>query len=68
MKTMQEMKNHKFYVVMADTYDVETDLNTQKIYRYRKSAEKYGCELVEKYGHCTIATFIGTDCVETEQY
>lgn len=65
---MKDYKNHKFYVVIADTWDVETDCKSQKIYRYRKAANKYGVELVEKYGHCTISTFIGTECVEIEQY
>ena len=40
----------------------------RKTFKYRKSAEKFGVKMVEKYNHCTINTFSGTEVLRSEYY
>lgn len=53
------------YVVVA--WD-ENDKLIRKTFKYRKSAEKFGSKMVEKYYHCTIHTYIGTELLISEYY
>lgn len=46
----------------------ENDKLIRKTFKYRKSAEKFGVKMVEKYNHCTITTFSGTEVVRREYY
>jgi hypothetical protein len=46
----------------------ENDKLIRKTFKYRKSAEKFGVKMVEKYNHCTIHTFSGTELLKSEYY
>lgn len=59
--------NNKYYVVTSDEALAEF-INITKTFKYRKSADKYGLALVEKWGHCVICTFVGTKKVSEEVY
>ena len=58
--------NFKFYVVTS--FEAPIDVEPTKSFRYRKSAEKYGEKLVDKYGHCCIDTYVGFDRIDRERY
>lgn len=67
--------NNKYYVVTSDEalaelslFHYPTEINITKTFKYRKSANKYGLALAEKWGHCVIYTFIGTEKVSEEIY
>lgn len=53
------------YVVI--TWD-ENDKVITKTFKYRKSAVKFGVKMVEKYNHCGIHTFSGTELLRSEYY
>lgn len=55
------------YVVTAwgENYKL---IRIRKTFKYRKSAEKFAVKIAEKYNHCTIHTFSGTELLKSEYY
>ena len=62
---LKERFKMKFYVVSW----IANDVVMTKTYKRRKSAERFGCEMLEKFGNAIhISTFLDTELISTDVY